>query len=446
VLSAGGASAAGPGTGDTVVVRSIAGAAHRIAGRSTDYDRLLEAIGEARIVLLGEDTHGTREFYLERARITQRLIAERGFAGVVIESDWPPTARVGAALESGATDREIDAALRAFNRFPLWMWRNAEFTTLLRWIRDHNARQPAGAARVQLRGMDLSELAQGVAEVTGWAEAVDPGAAARIRDRYACLAPIGFDPQRYGTILADKSRADCSGPVQCVLTELVTSGAAEGTGSSSAARDADPRFFSALQSARTVRNAEEYFRALHADPAASWNIRDTHMAAIVDNLLAHLDAISASRPGIVIWAHNAHVGDTRASARGDAGNWSLGQLLRERYPERVFSIGFTTSTGRVHAATNWGERGRAKTLRRPIPGSHAALMSRTGIARFYCVFAESPALREMLALSRPQRGIGVRYLPRLERAGHYYDARLSLQFDAVVHIERTSALHPRISR
>jgi erythromycin esterase-like protein len=265
------------------------------------------------------------------------------------------------------------------------MWRNAEFTSLLRWIRDRNRRLPHNAPRVHLHGMDLLDLP----------DATQDG------------SPAAAPPD---TVQA-----------------------------------ADAASLDARQSALAFRNAAAYFALQQTDAAAAWNIRDAHMAATIDNLIAHLDAIAPAPAGIVIWAHNAHIGDMRATARGDNGSWSLGQLLRERHPGRVFNIGFTTAAGVVWAATNWGERGRRKALRRPIAGSHAALLGRTGLPRFYCVFADDESLRAALAIRRPQRGIGVRYLPWLEREGHYYDAALSRQFDAVVHIETTHALHPRIA-
>jgi erythromycin esterase-like protein len=371
------------------------------------------------------------------------MIAEKGFAAVVIESDWPPTAAVGSALEMPGSSHRVAESLRAFDRFPQWMWRNAEFGELLEWLRAFNLARDGAKPAVRLRGMDLYELAQGVTAVIEHLDAHDPASAAQARERYGCFAPAGMDPQNYGRILSNPSTADCSDPVQRQLTELAS---APSWHVQSGISDADPAYFHALQSARAVRNAEEYFRALYGQPASAWNIRDAHMASSIDLLLAHLDAQTSTRARIVIWAHNAHIGDARATDRGDGGGWTLGQLLRERYPDDVFGIGLMTSVGSVHAATEWGGPGERKTLRRPVAGSHAALFSGVRLPKFYCLFGDSEFVRRALSVARPQRGIGVRYLPALEMNGHYYRARLSRQFDAVVHIERTSALHPRVDR
>lgn len=448
-LSASHPSAAGAAqqpVGDATIVRELRRIAQPLTGGARDYDRLFDAIGDARIVLLGEDTHGTSEHYSERARITKRLIAERGFGAVVIEGDPVPAAIVDAALRTDGSPYRIDFALRAFDRFPLWMWRNDEFGELLRWIRAYNVERRERAP-VVLAGMDVYDLARPAAAVVHYLAGRDEQIAARARARYDCFAPIDMDPQRYGEILSDPARGDCSSSVASMLSDLASMGAPVPT-----TADVDPAgpvrdYFAALQSARALVAAEAYFRALYAEPARSWNIRDAHMASYVTLLLAELEAKgdADSQPGVVVWAHNAHIGDGRATNRAEGGDWTLGQLLRERLPGRVFSIGLITSRGGVHAATEWGEPGARKTLSPPIAGSHAALLRRVGRSGFYAIWADSPAVALALSEPRPQRGIGVRYLPALERQGHYYPARLSAQFDAVVYIDRSRALHPRIT-
>jgi erythromycin esterase-like protein len=432
--------------GDAAVVRELKRIAQPLTGGARDYDRLLAAIGDARVVLLGEDTHGTSEHYSERARITKRLIAERGFGAVVIEGDPIPAAIVDAALRTDGSAYRIDFALRAFDRFPLWMWRNDEFGDLLRWIRAYNVER-RDRAPVVLAGMDVYDLARPAAAVVHYLEGRDEQLAARAQARYDCFAPIDMDPQRYGEILSDPARGDCSSAVTSMLADLATKGAP--VPASMAVDPAEPArdYFAALQSARALVAAEAYFRALYAEPARSWNIRDAHMASYVTLLLAELEARgnAKSPPGVVVWAHNAHIGDGRATNRAEGGDWTLGQLLRERLPGRVFSIGLITSRGNVHAATEWGEPGTQKTLSPPIAGSHAALLRRVGRSGFYAIWADSAAVALALSEPRPQRGIGVRYLPALERQGHYYPARLSAQFDAVVYSDRSTALHPRIT-
>jgi len=431
------------GDADALVVRTLARAARPIAGGARDYDALLAAIGDARIVLLGEDTHGTHEHYVERARITERLVAERGFGAVVIEGDGVPAAIASRALDSPGSDFRLARALAAFDRFPSWMWRNDEFIAFLSRLRDINLERGTERPRVMVAGMDLYDLARPAAVVVDHLADIDPRLADAARERYGCFGAIDWDPQRYGEIL-ERSSDGCADGVAEILARMArlpSSSAEEQNGGSTR--------FEALQSARALVAAEAYFRALHArDGDRSWNVRDSHMAASVTLLLAELDRLAREqeRPParVVVWAHNAHVGDARATARSATGGWTLGQLLRERFPEGVFSVGFTTATGTVHAATEWGEQGTVKRLSAPLAGSHASLLSRTGLASFYVIFGEAPIVARALRAPRPQRGIGVRYLPAIERTGHYYDARLPDQFDAVVHIARTTALHPRI--
>jgi erythromycin esterase-like protein len=424
---------------DAALARAIKHIAHPLTGAPADYDRLLRKIGNARIVLLGEDTHGTHEFYVERARITRRLIAELGFAGVVIEADWSEAAGLHAFLTETGDPADTDLALRAFDRFPRWMWRNTDFREFVTWLRQFNLQRGAGAHPVAIHGMDLYEVSPSIAAVIGYLEGTNPEAAARARDGYVCLDAGDDERQGDGAAPARWPDIDCGQPVQDQLTELASGAFLH---EPDVVSIADSAYLHALQSARVVRNAEEYFRALLHQPESSWNLRDSHMASSVDLLLAHLDAVTCARSRLVIWAHNAHVGDARATARGDAGGLNLGQLLRERYPGDAISVGFTTATGVVRAATDWGGPDRSKRLRQPIPGSHAALLHATGLRRFYVILDDSQSVRATLGRARPQRGIGVRYLPALELAGHYYNARLSGQFDALVHIDRTTALQP----
>jgi erythromycin esterase-like protein len=421
----------------TALVRAIRRTAHPLTGAPADYDRLLQRIGDARIVLLGEDTHGTHEFYVERARITRRLIAEQGFAGVVIEGDWSEAAGLRAFVTDRSHAANADQALRAFDRFPRWMWGNTDFRDFLVWLRQFNLQRGADAHPAAVHGMDLYEISPAIAAVLGYLDRTSPEAAARARERFICLDAGDHERQGDGTAPPRWPDIDCGQPVQDELTELASGAFLRAPG---AIGIADSAYLDALQSARVVRNAEEYFRVLRRTPESSWNLRDSHMAATVDLLLAHLDAATGARSRLVIWAHNAHVGDARATARGDAGGHNIGQLLRERYPGDTMIVGFTTATGMVRAATDWGGADMRKRLRQPIPGSHSALLHATGLRRFYLILDASQSVRAALDRPRPQRGIGVRYLPALELDGHYYNARLSAQFDALVHIDRTTAL------
>lgn len=422
---------------DRALARAIQRIAHPLTGEAADYDRLIQRIGDARIVMLGEDTHGTHEFYLERARITQRLISEQGFGGVVIEADWSEVAGLRDFLTGRSHPADAAAALGTFDRFPRWMWRNTDFRDFAAWLRQFNLRRDAGAPGVGIHGMDLYAIVPAAVAVIGYLEGVNPIAAAKARERYMCLDSgddrlqgTGAAPRRWPDI-------DCGRAVQDQLTELTTGAFLPGQGSASIA---DREYLHALQSARVVRNAEAYFRAMQSSEDTAWNLRDTHMASSVDLLLAHLDAVTGARSRLVIWAHNAHVGDARATARGEAGGVTIGQLVRERHLDDAVLVGFTTATGIVRAATDWGGPDMRKRLRQPIPGSHAALMHATGLRKFCMIIDDAQPFRAALDRPRPQRGVGVRYLPGLELAGHYYMARLAGQFDAVVHIDRTTPL------
>ncbi len=423
---------------ERALAKAIARVAHPLTGSPADYDHLLQRIGNARVVLLGEDTHGTREFYRERARITQRLIAEHGFAGVVIEGDWAEVAGLRGVTDTPQVAAGVDQALQSFQRFPRWMWRNTDFRDLVVWLGQFNLRRRGHAPAVRIYGMDLQEIAPAAAATIGYLAAADPEAAERARERYRCLDSGNASAQGEAPRVRWPA-LDCAPQVQEQLTELATVGWRTDAGG---ADIADAAYLHALQGARSVRNAEEYYRPQRATPEATWNVRDGHMAATIDLLLAHLDAATGMRSRLVIWAHNAHIGDARGTARGDAGFQTIGQMLRERYPEETAIVGFITATGAVRAATDWGGRDVVKRLRQPLRGSHAALLHATGVRRFYLIPDEAPDLRAALDVPRLQRGVGVRYLPQLELAGHYYHARVSRQFDVVVYIDRTSALRP----
>lgn len=430
-------------TAERELARAIRRIAHPLRNRPTDYDDLLLRIGDARVVLLGEDTHGTSEFYRERARITQRLIADHGFTGVVIEADWAEVAGLRTYVAGAPENADVAQALRSFQRFPRWMWRNADFRDLLVWLRHFNLERTSGMPAVGLYGMDFQEIAPAANAVIAYLAAFDTEAAERARQRYDCLlAPAGAATASKSPLSPRWPEIDCAQPVQEALTGLSTAGRKSDAADSELA---DAAYLDALQGARGARNAEEYYRPHRPTAQASWNVRDGHMAATIDLLLAHLDATNATngaRSRLVVWAHNAHVGDARLTARGDAGWQTIGQMMRERYVEGAAIVGFITASGTVRAATDWGGRDRSRRMRAPLRGSHAALLHATGLPRFYLLADESPEVAAALDVPRPQRGIGVRYLPRLERAGHYYDARLSRQFDAIVHIDRTRALRP----
>lgn len=397
-----------------------------LTGEAHDYDALLEKIGDARFVLLGEASHGTHEFYRERSRLTRRLIAEKGFRAVAIEGDWPSAARVNRYVRgAAASDTAAEMALDGFERFPAWMWRNADVLQFVGWLRRHNAGLAAGAPRVGFYGLDLYSLFESMAAVLRYLERVDPAAARRARRRYACFDHFGAEAQRYGTAVAFGASPSCEDEVVAQLVELRRRAAAGG-------EDPDARFH-AEQNARLVQNAEAYYRTLFRGDVSSWNLREAHMAETLEALALHLSDVRPAK--IVVWAHNSHVGDARATEMASRGECTLGQLLRQRYRGQSALIGMTTYRGSVTAASDWGGAAERMRVRDALAGSHEAAFHELGLRRFYLPTDE---LRER----RLERAIGVVYLPQTERHSHYFHAVLAEQFDAVLHFDETRALEP----
>ncbi len=400
-----------------------------------DYDGLLELIGEASVVLIGEASHGTHEFYRERARITRRLIEEKGFGAVAVEADWPDAYRVNRYVRGAAEDADAEEALRGFRRFPTWMWRNAEVLDFLGWLRAHNDRQRAAGA-TGFYGLDLYSLYASVAEVIAYLERLDPPAAERARERYACFEQFGGE-QLYGRAAGLGIGESCRRGVIIQLTELQRSAEAYLRRDGVAAEDEQ---FYAEQNARLVASAEEYYRTMFGDQASSWNLRDRHMADTLARLRSHLQR-HGDRARIVVWEHNSHIGDARMTEMSARGELNVGQLARERWPDAVALIGFTTYSGTVTAASAWDAPAERKRVRPALPDSFEALFHQTGEPRFVLDLSIGETA-EALRRPRLERAIGVIYRPETERASHYFSARLAGQFDAVIHIDETRAVEP----
>ena len=332
---------------------AVRAAARPLPGNEHDHDALMDLIGDAPLVLLGEATHGTHEFYRERARITRRLIVEKQFTAVAVEGDWPDAYRVNRFVRGRGPDADADAALAGFLRFPTWMWRNTVVAAFVDWLHGHNARLPA-AEQCGFYGLDLYSLHASIAAVLAQLDRSDPAAARRARERYGCFDRFGPDSQVYGLMTGLRGADDCEDEVVAMLVEL-----AGRRGGGSAGADDDPEAdFDTEQNARLVKNAEAYYRQMHRRDVSTWNLRDDHMADTVAALRRHLarpGAGGAARePKIVVWAHNSHLGDARATEMGEArGEINLGQRLREAHGERAVLVGFSTHTGTVRAASDW---------------------------------------------------------------------------------------------
>lgn len=398
-------------------------ASQPLTGGDRDYDALLAMTADARVVMLGEATHGSREFYRERARITRRLIEEQGFGAVVLEAPWEPVRRVDAYIRGEGRDTDASAALAGFVRFPDWTWRNGEVRDFVESLRAINRARAVQAAPVRLYGMDLYSVPESADAVVRHLARRSIAAAATARQRYLCFDDFRAEPMRYGRESEAGRTASCAAGVAAQLAELES-----GT--------ADEDEFAAWQSARVVHSGENYYRALYRLGPPSWNLREQHMADTLVQLLERL----GPRGRVVVWAHNLHQGDARATDQAVAGELSLGQLMRQRYAGAAVLIGFSTYRGRVRAAPEWGSPDRVRRLRPALRESWHDLLHRRGPPAAVLIFRGDPALAAAFAERRTERAVGVIYLPRAERRNHYFHAILSRQFDAVIHIDVTAAI------
>jgi protein-L-isoaspartate(D-aspartate) O-methyltransferase len=392
-------------------------------------DALLERAGDARIVCLGEASHGTAEFYDMRARITRALIERKGFTVVALEADWPEAQRLDRYVRGTTVDPHPE---QAFDRFPTWMWANRHVLEFVDWLKAHNGdvRNPAG--RVGIYGLDLYSLHRSIASVVRYLEDVDPAAARVARQRYGCLEPWQQDPAAYGAaVLAGRYR-ECEGDVVAMLTDMLRNRA-------SLAEHDPERLFDAQRNADLVARAEQYYRTMYYGSAASWNLRDQHMFDTLEAVLRHRGADARA----VVWAHNSHLGDaawTEMSARGE---YNVGQLVRSRYGEDCYLVGFGTDHGTVAAASDWGGPMEVKRVRPAHARSYERACHESGVKSFLLPLRRADAqLRRELGTERLERAIGVIYRPETELQSHYFHAVLPRQFDEWIWLDETRAVEP----
>jgi protein-L-isoaspartate(D-aspartate) O-methyltransferase len=403
---------------------------------------LLERIGDCRLVLLGEATHGTSEFYRMRARITRELIEKKGFNLVAVEADWPDAAQVdryvrGRPSLAGSAGKDgNDGSVPNFSRFPTWMWRNRDVRDFVHWLRDHNAAVAAPERRVSFHGLDLYSLYASIHAVTRYLDQVDPGTARLARLRYGCLTPWEQDPALYGQAALMGRYKTCEPGVVAMLVDLLKKQLEY------EARDGE-HFLDALQNARVVANAERYYRIMYYGSRDSWNLRDQHMFDTLETVLAFRDT-----PGMpakaVIWEHNSHVGNAAATEMGARGEFNVGQLARESYGSSAFLLGFGTDHGTVAAATDWDEAMEIKTVRAAHPESYERLCHDSGVPAFLLPLREPhrDEVRDELQSPRLERAIGVIYRPETELQSHYFQAVLPWQFDEYCWFDETHAVVP----
>jgi erythromycin esterase-like protein len=417
------------------LIASARSAARPFHATPKDHAALLEPMQPARVFMIGEASHGTQDFYHLRASLTKHLIEHHGINAVAVEADWPDAYRVNRFVRGEGPDEDANSALAGFERFPSWMWRNTEVLSFVRWLREWNDEHPN--SKVGFYGLDLYSLNTSIRAVISYLDRVDPEAARRARDRYACFDHLAGDSHAYGYAVSAGIIEPCEDEVVQQLRDL-RSRAAE-----YASRDghvAEDEFFFAEQNARLAQNAEEYYRAMFRGRHSSWNIRDLHMADTFNALMSFLSHRNGVKPRIAVWAHNSHLGDARATEMSERGELNLGQLLREGYGQDARSIGFTTYDGTVTAASDWDGQAERKIVRPALDGSIESLLHDVGMPQFVLQLHDE----RLAGLATPllERAIGVIYRPQTERQSHYLHARLTEQFDALVHVDRSTALVP----
>jgi erythromycin esterase-like protein len=431
-----------PATDSRSLGQLVASQAHPITGADSDYDPLLELIGDARFVFLGEGSHGTHEFYHERARITERLISEKNFMAVAVEADWPDAYQVNRYVrntEANLAGHSAREALSGFQRFPAWMWRNTDVVDFVQWLRRYNDRQPQAIPGIGFYGLDLYSLFTSIDETLRYLDKVDPAEAQIARRRYACFDHYERNSHNYAYAVGFRHSASCEEAVLAQLCDLIVRGA--GYLRKDGQNAADDLFY-AQQNARLVMHAEKYYRTMYQGHVSSWNCRDSHMAETLEALSVHLSEQHRTPAKIVIWAHNSHIGDARATEMGQRGEFNLGQLAREKYGKDAVLIGLTTHQGTVTAASDWDAVAERKRVLPALPGSYEELFHHAGLANFMLPLTKKNLVTEALSNRRLERAIGVIYRPETERQSHYFYSSLAQQFDAVIHLENTRAVEP----
>lgn len=421
------------------LIKIVSSASQPIKKSKDDYVSLLEDIGNARIVLIGEATHGTQEFYQTRIEITKRLIAEKNFMAVAIEGDWPDAYSIHRYVLGAGPITDYEIALRAFSRFPSWMWCNVTLPPFLKWLRSYNDNLTSSREKIGFFGLDLYSLNASMQAVIDYLHKVDPQSVQRALSRYACFDHMKPDPQTYGYLSSSGIKKSCLREAIDQLLEMQHHAFDYVRQDDLATED---EYLSATQNARVVKNAERYYRSMFEGHVQSWNIRDEHMVETLTILANALENRFGEPAKIVIWAHNSHVGDARATEMGSQGEVNMGQLIKEQYDTDAYSIGFSTFQGTVTAASDWDRPAECKKLVPGIEGSYEDLFNHCEHENFLLKLQNNAQLEHYLSLPRLQRAIGVIYRPETERTSHYFFSRLCYQFNSIIHFDHTTAVQP----
>jgi len=420
-----------PRPADSRLVKAIADCCETFDSiESVDLGPLLDRIGDASVVLLGEATHGTSEFYRMRERISQELITRKGFRFVAIEGDWPDVTRLDNYVRHFDDLEEPPKEWTAFARFPTWMWRNNEMRSFVDWLHENNTDKVQD--RTAIYGLDLYSLYTSIRSVLEYLDRIDFDAARVARQRYGCLTPWQADPAAYGHAALTGTYRTCEKEVVRMLEDVLRK-------RNEYSFNDGERFMDAMQNARLIADAEHYYRIMYYGSRASWNLRDTHMFETLQTMLA----FHGPEAKAIVWAHNSHIGDASATEMSARGEYNIGQLCREEFGAGAYSIGFGTNKGTVAAASDWDSPMEVKVVQPALYGSYERLCHDTGHPRFMLPLRNLPvAVRRELEKPRLERAIGVIYRPETELSSHYFQANLPLQFDEYIWFDETSAVTP----
>jgi len=422
---------------DKQVTQLVRRHAQPFTGAKDDFDSLLSLIGDSSFVLIGEASHGTHEFYKTRIDLTQRLIEERGFNVVAAEADCPDAWLVNRYVKERGTAADAMEALAGFQRFPTWLWRNADVLSFVEWLRRHNKTIPQYDRKVGFYGLDLYSLYRSASAVIDYLEPINPEAAKRARHRYACLSAYGADEQKYGYAASLGLTKSCE---REVIAELVELQRQQTMYMQRDGRVASDEYFFAEQNALLVAKAQAYYREMFSGRVSTWNLRDAHMVQTLIALREHMRE-HGQLMKVVVWAHNSHLGDARATEMGEQGEFNVGQLVRQSFANDCTLIGFTGYSGTVTAASSWGGPAERKIVRSGLLGSYEDLFHKVDLPSFVLPL-KSPGLIPALRHPRLERAIGVIYMPETERVSHYFFSSLPDQFDAIIHFQETLAVEP----
>ena len=428
---------------DNDLVKAIEKYAYPLCGVVQDYDHIIEAANNKQFVLIGEASHGTKEFYKTRAEITQRLIEECGFNAVAVEADWPDAYTVNRYVSRLPSDLTADQSLKDFERFPTWMWRNKEVLNFVEWLYAYNhvchPNKPEDVHPIGFYGLDLYSMNTSINAVIKYLDKVDPEAAKRARIRYSCLDHFMSNPQAYGYATEMQMIESCEQEIIEQLVEI------RGKAYDYMQKDgcvAEDEYFCAEQNAKLVLNSKEYYRSMFRSRPSSWNVRDNHMFETLENLAEHLSKRLDRDAKIIVWAHNSHVGNAEATEMSKRGELNIGQLVRHHYKDDSLLIGFSTCYGTVTASSDWDSDIMRKKINEPFPGSYEEVFHQVNHKKFMLDLTDNNAAVDLLMKPKLQRAIGVIYRPDTERHSHYFTSCLPKQFDFMIHYDETHAVEP----